>query len=112
MAGGRDTSVDWDTKGTAYISCQFSIAGRRTLADTGPVEGASHALAQIKPAARELPGPILAASSTQRTSGVLADTGADWLVDEHAQPVPGPDSTSVDGVAADGTAVNLRDAFE
>ena len=66
QAGG-DTSVAWDTKGNAYLSCQMFNRGQPTSPQPGPVERVLRlSLDGHRPARRGTSRPVRSPSSTTR----------------------------------------------
>ena len=66
QAGG-DTSVGWDTRGNAYISCQLFNRGSGTSPEPRPVERVrDHAIDAERRRLVELPGPLVRPRSSIR----------------------------------------------
>ena len=99
QAGG-DTSVAWDTKGNAYLSCQMFNRGERRVATTRTSRARSTSSARPASAARRgTSRPARSPSSTTRRRPATALLDKQYMtVDDHGQPVPGPHLRDVDAV--------------
>ena len=100
QAGG-DTSVAWDTKGNAYLSCQMFNRGAAVVAQPRPVERVLRLpLDRQRRRVVELPGaPGRRAQRRRRRRRRRCSTSSCMTVDDHqGQPVPGPHLRDLDDV--------------
>ncbi len=112
QAGG-DTSVAWDTRGNAYMSCQ--LFNRGTAASPNPDDSSAFTIfrsTQNNGASWNFPGRYTTVLfDPEGTSGVLEDKALMAVDDNVSQPLPGPHLRHLDRIRRGWHLLHLRGAL-